>query len=145
MRKCNINERTSIGKEAFSNCGFLESVTIPETVTTIGEGAFQWCEKLSSVKRSSLAEKTVVAKADMLKLLREEKAEELLEYAQMYLDSISTKEPTDEEKDAEELKGYLENHKSQLTNYRSRGKEIPKSLKALSTGTWEFRKTRTAQ
>lgn len=71
------------------------------------------------------------AKADMLKLLREEKAEELLEYAQMYLDSISTKEPTDEEKDAEELKGYLENHKSQLTNYRSRGKEIPKSPEGI--------------
>lgn len=34
------NVVTSIGKYAFSNCNNLESITIPDSVTGIGEGAF---------------------------------------------------------------------------------------------------------
>ena len=40
---------TTIGERAFSDCSNLTSVTIPDSVTTIGEGAFSWCESLTSV------------------------------------------------------------------------------------------------
>lgn len=39
---------TTIGNRAFSECG-LTSVTIPNTVTSIGLGAFDHCNSLSSV------------------------------------------------------------------------------------------------
>ncbi|MBP3896979.1 MAG: ISLre2 family transposase [Mogibacterium sp.] len=66
-------------------------------------------------------------KAEMLDLLKEDKIDELLENAQIYLDSISTAEgDTTEEKNAAELKEYLENHKDQLSRYQARGREIPK-------------------
>ena len=40
---------TSIGDEAFMSCKKLTSVTIPSSVTSIGENAFCWCESLTSV------------------------------------------------------------------------------------------------
>ena len=40
---------TTIGEYAFSNCESLTSVTIPDSVTTIGEWAFYYCESLTSV------------------------------------------------------------------------------------------------
>ena len=40
---------TAIGKRAFSFCGSLTSVTIPNGVTTIGEFAFSDCVSLTSV------------------------------------------------------------------------------------------------
>ena len=40
---------TSIGDGAFCDCGKLTSVTIPDSVTSIGEGAFLWCSSLKSV------------------------------------------------------------------------------------------------
>ena len=40
---------TSIGEEAFALCTSLTSVTIPAGVTSIGEGAFSFCESLTSV------------------------------------------------------------------------------------------------
>ena len=40
---------TSIGKEAFSNCSSLTSITIPEGVTSIGEYAFSNCSSLTSI------------------------------------------------------------------------------------------------
>ena len=40
---------TTIGEYAFSNCESLTSVTIPDSVTTIGEWAYYYCESLTSV------------------------------------------------------------------------------------------------
>jgi hypothetical protein len=40
---------TSIGDYAFDGCSLLTSVTIPGSVTSIGEGAFDWCSGLTSV------------------------------------------------------------------------------------------------
>ena len=40
---------TTIGNGAFDGCDSLTSVTIPDNVTTIGEWAFQGCESLTSV------------------------------------------------------------------------------------------------
>ena len=40
---------TSIGNEAFRQCGSLTSVTIPNSVTTIGNSAFSGCNSLTSV------------------------------------------------------------------------------------------------
>lgn len=41
---------TSIGNNAFFNCGGLTSVEIPDSVTSIGDGAFQGCSSLASVE-----------------------------------------------------------------------------------------------
>ena len=43
------NSVTSIGNSAFSGCGNLTSVTIPNSVTTIGESAFYGCGNLTTV------------------------------------------------------------------------------------------------
>ena len=40
---------TSIGDYAFSDCAGLTTIMIPESVTGIGYGAFQHCEKVASV------------------------------------------------------------------------------------------------
>ena len=38
---------TSIGKGAFSDCGFLKEIVIPDSVTNIGDGAFSRCESIN--------------------------------------------------------------------------------------------------
>ena len=43
------NSVTSIGDAAFSNCSSLTSVTIPNRVTSIGGNAFRGCSSLTSV------------------------------------------------------------------------------------------------
>ena len=40
---------TTIGDYAFENCNSLTSVTIPDSVTTIGYAAFRYCDSLTSV------------------------------------------------------------------------------------------------
>ena len=42
-------EVTSIGEGAFDWCSGLTSITIPNSVTSIGEGAFAWCGSLTSI------------------------------------------------------------------------------------------------
>lgn len=44
-----FGEVTTIGEGAFSNCSKLTSITIPNTVTTIGSDAFNHCTSLTSV------------------------------------------------------------------------------------------------
>ncbi len=43
------NSVTSIGESAFEHCSKLTSITIPNSVTSIGEYAFYWCSGLTSV------------------------------------------------------------------------------------------------
>ena len=44
------NSVTSIGDSAFEVCTSLKSITIPEKVTSIGEGAFYHCTSLTSIE-----------------------------------------------------------------------------------------------
>ena len=43
------NSVSSIGNNAFQNCSSLTSITIPNGVTSIGESAFSGCNKLTSI------------------------------------------------------------------------------------------------
>ena len=58
------NSVTSIGKWAFAGCWKLSSVTIPNSVTSIGASAFRGCEKLETVNIpngvTSIAEETFI-------------------------------------------------------------------------------------
>ncbi len=40
---------TTIGEDAFSGCGSLTTIYIPNSVTIIGNQAFAWCFKLSFI------------------------------------------------------------------------------------------------
>ena len=43
------NSVTSIGERAFAYCFSLTSITIPNSVTSIGDYAFLWCSSLTSI------------------------------------------------------------------------------------------------
>ena len=43
------NSVTSIGEWAFGNCSSLNSVTVPESVTSIGKSAFEGCSAIDSI------------------------------------------------------------------------------------------------
>ena len=43
------NSVTSIGVGAFEGCKSLESINIPNSVTSIESSAFEWCESLESI------------------------------------------------------------------------------------------------
>ena len=44
------NSVTSIGAEAFNNCSSLEAIEIPDSVTSIGSSAFSYCSSLTSIE-----------------------------------------------------------------------------------------------
>lgn len=43
------NTETNIGARAFQNCSGLITVTIPTSVTSVGEGAFRFCTSLTFI------------------------------------------------------------------------------------------------
>ena len=47
---------TSIGSYAFKNCNMLEAIVIPDSVTTIGIGAFFQCDRLKDISYNWLQE-----------------------------------------------------------------------------------------
>ena len=47
------NSVTTIGDQAFNGCSGLESITIPNSVTNIGDQAFNWCSGLKSITVAS--------------------------------------------------------------------------------------------
>ncbi len=49
----------SIGENAFSECGSINSITLPETITSIGYAAFYRCGELSSVTVRSITPPSV--------------------------------------------------------------------------------------
>ncbi|MFR4476155.1 MAG: leucine-rich repeat protein [Ruminococcus callidus] len=52
------NSIKTIGAEAFANSGISGAITFPDTLETIGESAFGWCQTLllsSSARESSLS------------------------------------------------------------------------------------------
>ena len=83
--------------------------------------------------KKAIREKTSHPEAmkTMLQLLDRDKSEELVEYAQIYYDSISTGEGTDEEQDAKELRDYLANHEEELARYSARNIEVPKAPEGI--------------
>lgn len=46
------NTITTIGSAAFGNCSRLSTITIPNSVTSIGDGAFEYCSELTSITLS---------------------------------------------------------------------------------------------
>ena len=54
-----------IGSETFCQCGSLESITIPESVISIGEGVFQGCERLECIRIPKAVEEILDEKLDV--------------------------------------------------------------------------------
>ena len=65
------------------------------------------------------------ARNTMLDMLRRNKSEELVEYAQIYCDSIGPDDEIQDEQDAKDLRDYLFNHEGELALYNSRGIDLP--------------------
>lgn len=58
---------TSIGANAFSECSNLKTINIPEKVTSIGSGAFYGCSSLAEVTYKG---KTYTSKQELLNVLK---------------------------------------------------------------------------
>lgn len=71
------------------------------------------------------------ARTEMLELLRMDKIDELLEYAEIYYNSICTEEETPEEAAALELKEFLENNRDRLASYKARIREMPEAPEGI--------------
>lgn len=57
---------TSIGEGAFSDCSSLTSITIPNSVTSIGTYAFQSCFNLTSMEFNQIASKNITLGSGIL-------------------------------------------------------------------------------
>ena len=51
------NSVTTIGEGAFASCDSLTSINIPNSVTTIEDGAFRGCENLPSHIKSEIIQR----------------------------------------------------------------------------------------
>ena len=89
-------------------------------------GAIKQYDRFHAVQQIRQKTSHDKAEADMLDLLKDDKIDELIEYAWMYYDTISTKEDTAEENAAKELAEFLESRKDELARYTARGINIPK-------------------
>lgn len=49
LKQIDLNDVTSFGNETFYYCTSLESIALPETLTTIPDAAFTYCESLASI------------------------------------------------------------------------------------------------
>lgn len=68
------NSITSIGDHAFFECSSLTNIIIPNSVTSIGDGAFGWCHSLKSIEIPSSVTAmgyTVFSSCDILKIYSE--------------------------------------------------------------------------
>lgn len=67
----------------------------------------------------------------MLDMLGRNKSEELVEYAQIYCDSICPDDDVQDVQDAEELRDYLANHEKELALYNARDIDLPEAPDGL--------------
>lgn len=72
------------------------------------------------------------AQEEIKALLEQKKVKELLEYIEIYADSIESDDPEDKgSKNARELYQYLENNREGLVPYQERGLELPKEPEGI--------------
>ncbi len=57
LKKVTVTNADGIAPEAFKNCKNIETVILPESLTSIGASAFAGCEKLASLKLPFVGEK----------------------------------------------------------------------------------------
>ena len=74
------NSVTSIGNAAFCDCYLLTSITLPNSVTSIGEGAFYYCKNMEGLY--CYAEKVPSTSAEAFK-------DAYIEYATLYVPAAS--------------------------------------------------------
>ena len=84
---------TSIGGSAFSYCTSLTSITIPDSVTSIGYNAFEDCHSLTSVTISngvtSIGERAFIRCSSLTSITIPDSAIEIGDWAFSYCDSLT--------------------------------------------------------